>query len=101
MTCTFYILDALDEAPTKIQLAVVRTLASLNVKIFITSRPLKTIEASFPRAHTFTIFAQDVDLDLHITQAISDNAELQHLVQANPSLRSEIFSTIKQNCGGM
>lgn len=45
MAATFYILDALDEAPSKIQLAIVKALASLNVKLFITSRPLKPLEA--------------------------------------------------------
>ncbi|KAH6887385.1 hypothetical protein BKA70DRAFT_1122273 [Coprinopsis sp. MPI-PUGE-AT-0042] len=101
MLGTFYILDALDEAPTKLQLAVVRALASLNVKLFITSRPLKPLEAHFPQAYTFAIAAQDVDLDLHITQGINESVELQCLLQANPSLRDEIFSTIKKNSGGM
>ncbi|KAH6909928.1 hypothetical protein BKA70DRAFT_1148496, partial [Coprinopsis sp. MPI-PUGE-AT-0042] len=102
MTCTFFILDALDEAPTKIQLAVVKAFASLNVKVFITSRVLKTVESYFPQAHTFPIIAQDVDLDLHIAKGIDDIPDLQHLLrQADPSLREEVFSTVKQNCGGM
>ncbi|KAH6889038.1 hypothetical protein BKA70DRAFT_1163664, partial [Coprinopsis sp. MPI-PUGE-AT-0042] len=101
MAITFYILDALDEAPTKIQLTVVKTLASLNVKLFITSRPLKTIEDNFPNAHTFHITAQDTDIDLHIKKGISENAELQRVLNANPSLRDEIISTIKGDCGGM
>jgi hypothetical protein len=101
MAVTFYILDALDEAPKKIQLAIVQTLASLNVKLFITSRPLKTIEASFPKAHIFTIAAQAVDIDLLIAKGINESAELQRLLEEDPALRDEIFSRIKQNCGGM
>jgi ankyrin repeat domain-containing protein 50 len=101
MQATFYILDALDEAPTKMQLAVVRVLASLKVKLFITSRPLKTVEAHFHQAHTFTIVAQDADIALHIAKAIDDNAELQRLLKANPFLRDEIVSTINRKCGGM
>jgi hypothetical protein len=101
MTVTFYILDALDEAPKKIQLAVVKTLASLNVKLFITSRPLKTIEASFPKAHIFPIAAQAVDIDLLIAKGINESADLQRLLEEDPGLREEIFSRIKQNCGGM
>ncbi|KAH6889026.1 hypothetical protein BKA70DRAFT_884392 [Coprinopsis sp. MPI-PUGE-AT-0042] len=101
MTATFYILDALDEAHTKIQLAVVKALASLNVKLFITSRPLKTVESSFPAAHTFPIIAQDTDIDLHIAKGINENAELQRLLQDDPELRDEIISTIKGNCCGM
>jgi hypothetical protein len=101
MRCTFCVLDALDEAPTEIQLAVVRVLASLNFKLFITSRSLKTIEASFPHAHIFPIFAHAVDLDLHIAKAICDNAELQRIFRVEPAMRDEVFSTIKQNCSGM
>jgi hypothetical protein len=98
---TFYFLDALDEAPTKIQLSVVRTLASLNVKLFITSRPLKPLESRFPRALTFTIVAQDVDLDIHIAKEIEDSVELRYLLQREPWLMDELVSTVKKNCGGM
>ncbi|KAH6903022.1 hypothetical protein BKA70DRAFT_1155699, partial [Coprinopsis sp. MPI-PUGE-AT-0042] len=102
MACTFYILDALDEAPTNLQLAVVKALASLNVKLFITSRPLRNVEAKFPHAQKLTIVAQEVDIDLHITKVISESVDLQHLLEhADPSLREEIVSTIKRNCGGM
>ncbi|KAH6906080.1 ankyrin repeat-containing domain protein [Coprinopsis sp. MPI-PUGE-AT-0042] len=43
----------------------------------------------------------DTDIDLHIEKGINDNAELQRLLLDNPSLRKEIFLTIKKNCGGM
>ncbi|KAH6908773.1 hypothetical protein BKA70DRAFT_1400323 [Coprinopsis sp. MPI-PUGE-AT-0042] len=101
MSVTFYILDALDEAPINIQLAVVERLVSLNVKLFVTSRPLRTVEAHFPEAYTFHIVAQDADIDLHITKEIKKNVQLRCLLQVNPSLRDKIISTIKGNCGGM
>jgi hypothetical protein len=101
MAVTFYFLDALDEAPTKIQLRVVRTLASLDVKLFVTSRPLKPLESRFPRALTFTIVAQDGDLDIHIAKEIEDSVELRYLLQREPGLMEELVSTVKKNCGGM
>jgi hypothetical protein len=101
MTSTFYILDALDEAPTRIQLAILKALTSLKVKIFITSRHLKPLESHFSQAHICAIAAQDADLDLHITKGIEESVELQCLLKANPVLRNEIFVTVKQNCGGM
>jgi hypothetical protein len=101
MAVTFYILDALDEAPTKIQLAVLRTLTSLNVKLFITSRPLKPLEDHFPQALKIAIFAQDEDLDLLIAKGIEESVELQYLLQVEPFLRDELFLKIKENCGGM
>jgi hypothetical protein len=101
MAVTFYILDALDEAPKKIQLAVVEALASLNVKLFITSRPLKAVQAKFAGAHTFNISAQDVDIDLHFAKVTKENPELQELFDEAPSRRDEVLSIVKQNCGGM
>jgi hypothetical protein len=101
MAVTFYFLDALDEAPTKIQLSVVRTLASLNVKLFVTSRPLKPLESRFPRALSFTIVAQDGDLDIHIAKEIEDSVELRYLLDREPELMGELVSMVKKNCGGM
>jgi hypothetical protein len=101
MDVTFYILDALDEAPQKIQVPVVETLASLNVKLFITSRPLEAVQANFAGAHTFYISAQDVDIDLHFAKITKFNPALQRLFHLDPSLRDEVLSTVKQNCGGM
>jgi hypothetical protein len=99
-TVTFYVLDALDEAPKKIQLAVVEALVSLNVKLFITSRPLKTVQAN-TKAHTFHISAQDADIDLHFAKITKENPELQQLFDELPSLKHEVLTTVKQNCGGM
>jgi hypothetical protein len=101
MSVTFYVLDALDEAPAKIQLAVLRALTSLNVKLFITSRPLEPLEARFPQAHIVAIFAQDEDLEIHIAKGIEESVELRDLLEADPLLREELVSTVKKNCGGM
>jgi hypothetical protein len=98
---TFYILDALDEAPKKIQVAVVETLASLNVKLFITSRPLEDVQANITEVHTFHISAQDVDIDLHFAKITKVNPALRQLFNELPSLRDEVLFTVKQNCGGM
>jgi hypothetical protein len=101
MDVTFYILDALDEAPEEIQLAVVEVLASLNVKLFISSRPLEDVQANFTEAHTFHISAQDIDIDFHFAKITKLNRALQRLFHVNPSLRDKALLTIKQNCGGM
>jgi hypothetical protein len=102
MSCTYCVLDAIDEAPSIIQLAVIKALASVGVKLFITSRPLKPLEANFPGAHIFAIIAQEYDIDLHITKVLGESTDLLGLLRkVGPSLRAEIVSTIKQNCGGM
>ena len=99
LTC--YILDALDEAPEKLQVDIVRTLATLNVKLFITSRPLKAIETKVSNIQSFAIVAQDEDLDLHIAQEVSRSRDLEALLDSEPSFRQEVTSLVKKNCGGM
>ncbi|KAH6888317.1 hypothetical protein BKA70DRAFT_1202834, partial [Coprinopsis sp. MPI-PUGE-AT-0042] len=100
---TFYFLDALDEAPPDVQFNLLKKLSTINVKIFITSRPLANLDSCFPtRAHRFTIRAQDQDLELHIAKEIECNTVLQTILnQGSPSLRDKIMSTIKEKCDGM
>ncbi|KAH6887857.1 hypothetical protein BKA70DRAFT_71692 [Coprinopsis sp. MPI-PUGE-AT-0042] len=99
---TTFVLDALDEAPTGIQLDLVKAIASLNCKIFITSRPLKAVEEQFPGAHRFSITAHDGDIDLLIKKKLESSADLQGLfAKAGSSLREEVVGTIKRKCGGM
>ncbi|KAH6909906.1 hypothetical protein BKA70DRAFT_1221560 [Coprinopsis sp. MPI-PUGE-AT-0042] len=101
-SATFYILDALDEAPDRIQIDLVQKLASLNARLFITSRPLEAVKAHAPDAHCFSIFAQEGDLDLHIAQEITRSSHLANLLQRpGSSLRDEIISLVKSKCGGM
>jgi ankyrin repeat domain-containing protein 50 len=98
----FYVLEALDEAPDKLQLDLITKLASLDVRLFITSRPLKGVENCFSGAHSISIFARGEDLELHITAGINRSSSLQSLLKnAGPSLREEIVHSIKHNCHGM
>ncbi|KAH6909860.1 ankyrin repeat-containing domain protein, partial [Coprinopsis sp. MPI-PUGE-AT-0042] len=99
---TFYFLDALDEAPDRIQIDLVQKLASLNVRLFITSRPLEAVQAQASNTHCFQITAQDEDLDHHINQEIARSRALTNLLEkAGSSLRDEIVLLVKSKCGGM
>jgi hypothetical protein len=99
---SFYFLDALDEAPEPIQLDLLIRLSSLDVKLFITSRPLTLLQAEFPSAHCFTIAARDRDLELHINNEIQRSLRLRRLLSsADPSWRAKIVSAVKEKCGGM
>jgi hypothetical protein len=99
---SFYFLDALDEAPEPIQFDLLIRLSSLNVKLFITSRPLTILQAEFPDAHCFIIAAQDRDLELHIDREIHRSPRLRRLLNsADPSWRASIVSAVKEKCEGM
>ncbi|KAH6884739.1 hypothetical protein BKA70DRAFT_136409 [Coprinopsis sp. MPI-PUGE-AT-0042] len=102
MTNTFYFLDALDEAPANVRLDLLEALTPLNVKLFITSRPLNGLEARFPNTHRFPICAQDRDLNVHINREISRSLELQAILAASsPGLDGRITLAIKRKCSGM
>ncbi|KAH6911214.1 hypothetical protein BKA70DRAFT_1560345 [Coprinopsis sp. MPI-PUGE-AT-0042] len=99
---TFYFLDALDEAPNDVQLDLLESLTSLNVKLSLTSRPMKPLEARFPEAHHFPIVARDSDLDVHIAKEMSRSMDLQAIIAtASPGLGGRITLAIKRKCSGM
>jgi hypothetical protein len=64
------------------QLELVKKLASLGICLFITSRPLPSVESSVPGVHSFPIASQGHDIDLHINRAISKSSDLQILLRA-------------------
>ncbi|KAH6909450.1 hypothetical protein BKA70DRAFT_1148668 [Coprinopsis sp. MPI-PUGE-AT-0042] len=98
----FCVLDALDEAPERIRLTLLRKLSSLGLRLFITSRPLPAIEAKFPAAHAFPILAQDQDLDLHIAEKIEASEGLQDLLElGGAEFEEHLIVTVKAKCGGM
>ncbi|KAH6892701.1 hypothetical protein BKA70DRAFT_1408267 [Coprinopsis sp. MPI-PUGE-AT-0042] len=98
----FYFLDALDEAPPDVQFDLLEKLSTLNVKIFITSRPLAHLDSCFPGAHRFSIRAQDRDLDLHISKEIVRSPVLRAILnQGGTELRDKVISAVKKKCEGM
>ena len=102
MLATFYFLDAMDEAPLDVQLELLEKLTSLNVGLFITSRPMDALQARFPAAHKYPIRAQDHDLDLHINKEISRSVFLQDILDAQgPELHERLVTKVKEKCGGM
>ena len=104
MKTTFYILDALDEAPQTVRAAVVRALSGLNVKVFMTSRPLEPMDPVLLSAVTYRLIiaAQDEDIERHIVGGINESPGLINLLQQEgQSFYQEILSTIKRRSGGM
>ncbi|KAH6903969.1 ankyrin repeat-containing domain protein [Coprinopsis sp. MPI-PUGE-AT-0042] len=77
----FFVLDALDEMRGEDQPILVRLLSSLDVKIFITSRPLETLQQQFPQAQVFNIAARPSDLDLHIKHFLRHCPDLVALLE--------------------
>ncbi|KAH6911293.1 hypothetical protein BKA70DRAFT_1424037 [Coprinopsis sp. MPI-PUGE-AT-0042] len=99
---TFYFLEALDEAPPGVQLDIIKKLSSLNIKLFVTCRPLPIPDASQGGVTRTAHKDADRDLDLHISKEISRSLVLQTIVnQGGIALREKIGSTLKKKCGGM
>jgi hypothetical protein len=98
---TFHFLDALDEAPIDIQHDLVEKLATLDARVFITSRHMEEVQAFFPDARCFQISAQEQDLDLHIAKRLSTPRLRTLLGQRDASFTDRVRSAIKSKCAGM
>lgn len=99
---TFYVIEALNEAPNAIQLSLVKNLSSLNIKLFVTSQPLPEVEQSFPDAEMVQITAQDRDLDLLMEQEFQKRKYLPGVMErGGPTLRKDLMATVKSKCDGM
>ena len=99
---TFYFLDAIDEAPTDVQLDLLEKLSPMKANLFITSRPMETLQARFPSFHQYPIRAQDRDLELHIDEQISRSVFLENILGPKGSpMRKKVEATVKEKCGGM
>ncbi|KAH6879714.1 ankyrin repeat-containing domain protein [Coprinopsis sp. MPI-PUGE-AT-0042] len=96
----FFVLDAFDEMQAEDRPIVLRLLASLDVKLFITSRPLEPLQRQYSYAQIFNITASPSDLDLHIKHFLQHNPEVMALIEGT-DLEEQIAETIHQKSGGM
>ena len=98
----YYFLEGLDEAPSGLQYSLVKTLSSLEAKLFITSRHLKVVQERFPDAHCFEIVPQDGDIEQYINKKIENTTNLHKILRCVSHVeREEIIKTIKDRCDGM
>ena len=99
---TYYFLDAIDEAPTRTQVDLLAALDTLNAKVFITSRPLKLLQAQFPDAHRFQISPHAHDIELHIQEEIQRSPGFCRVLQEmDIPRREQALTAIKEKSGGM
>ncbi|KAH6892819.1 ankyrin repeat-containing domain protein [Coprinopsis sp. MPI-PUGE-AT-0042] len=96
----FFVLDALDEMRVEDRPILLRLLASLDAKIFITSRPLEPLQRQFPDAQVFDIAASASDLDLHIKNFLQHSPEVMALIEGT-NLEEQIAETIHRKSGAM
>jgi ankyrin repeat domain-containing protein 50 len=96
----FLVLDAFDELAADDRSILLDLLASLDVKLFITSRPLETLQQDFPQAEFVTLAAQPSDIDLHIKESLRRNPDLRALVEGC-DLENRIAETVQEKYGGM
>ncbi|KAH6874828.1 ankyrin repeat-containing domain protein [Coprinopsis sp. MPI-PUGE-AT-0042] len=96
----FFVLDTLDEMLAEDRALLLRLLASLNAKIFITSRPLEPLQWQYPHAQVFNIAASRSDLDLHIKHFLQHSPEVMVLLEGT-DLEEQIAETIRRKSGGM
>ncbi|KAH6874847.1 ankyrin repeat domain-containing protein 28 [Coprinopsis sp. MPI-PUGE-AT-0042] len=96
----FFVLDALDEMKADDRPILLNLLASLDAKLFITSRPLEPLQRQFANAQVFNIAASPSNLDLHIKNFLRHSPEVMALLEGT-DLEEQIAETIHQKSGGM
>ncbi|KAH6894865.1 ankyrin repeat domain-containing protein 28 [Coprinopsis sp. MPI-PUGE-AT-0042] len=96
----FFVLDAFDEMRAEDRPILLNLLASLDAKLFITSRPLEPLQQQFPYARLFNIAANPSDLNLHIKYFLRHSPEVMALLEGT-DLEEQIAETIHQKSGGM
>ncbi|KAH6894845.1 ankyrin repeat-containing domain protein [Coprinopsis sp. MPI-PUGE-AT-0042] len=96
----FFVLDAFDELRAEDRPILLNLLASLDAKLFISSRPLEPLQRQYPHARVFNIAATPSDLDLHIKHFLRHTPELMALLEGT-DLEEQIAETIHQKSGGM
>ncbi|KAH6902525.1 hypothetical protein BKA70DRAFT_1434840 [Coprinopsis sp. MPI-PUGE-AT-0042] len=96
----FFVLDALDEMRAEDRPILVGLLSSLDVKIFVTSRPLETLQQQFPQAQVFNIAASPSDLDLHIKHFLQHCPDLVALLEGT-DFEKRIVEAVHRKSGGM
>jgi ankyrin repeat domain-containing protein 50 len=96
----FFVLDALDEMRLEDRPVLLRLLASLDAKLFITSRPLDVLQKEYPQAQIFDIAARQADVDLHVQAFLQHSPEVRALLEGT-DLQQHIAKMIHRKSGGM
>jgi hypothetical protein len=96
----FFVLDALDEMRAEDRPVLLKLLASLDAKLFITSRPLDAIQKQYPHAQIFEISASQADVELHVQEFLRRSPEVVALLEG-AKVKHHIGETIYRMSGGM
>jgi ankyrin repeat domain-containing protein 50 len=96
----FFVLDALDEMRVEDRPVLLRLLASLDAKLFITSRPLDVVQKQYPHAQFFDIAASQVDIALHVQNFLQHSPEVMTLLEGT-DLEQNLAKMIHRKSGGM
>ncbi|TFK26017.1 ankyrin [Coprinopsis marcescibilis] len=97
---SFYVVDGLDEASTNIQVELIDSLASLPVNVFITSRPLDSLQELFPAARVFHVVVRNEDIVRLIEQKLRCMHNVRKMLR-DDALKSEVVSLIIEKSSGM
>ncbi|KAH6892843.1 ankyrin repeat-containing domain protein [Coprinopsis sp. MPI-PUGE-AT-0042] len=96
----YIVLDALDELRSEDRPILIGLLASLHVKLFITSRPLASLQKRWDQAQVFDITADPSDIDLVIQSFLCQSPDLMTLLD-DSGMKSQVVETIRIKAGGM
>ncbi|TFK18908.1 hypothetical protein FA15DRAFT_649026, partial [Coprinopsis marcescibilis] len=95
----FFSLDGLDEAKSKTQFDLLKSLDQLPINILLTSRRLPLLEDMVPDAEFFDIVVQDADIEFLIEEKVSGMRTLSRLLEKDGWRRKVVRSVIEKSSG--
>lgn len=96
-----FFLDALDELIPSERKPLIDVLSRVDARLFITSRPLETLQRSFPDAQFFEIAPKPSDINLLVERAMEQNPDLCELIQGTACSKEFVKQIIREKSGGM
>lgn len=102
----YLVLDGLDEMPKDAQAELIKLLASLDVNILVTSRPLELLESKLDELRQTSkpvfidVVAQDEDIELFISESLDRNPEFACMIRSH-DVREAMIAKIKTKSRGM
>lgn len=97
---TFFVVDGLDEASTSVRVELLNILRSLDVNLFLSSRPSSDIVVELHEAIRVDMLAPSSDLKAFIRYELSNRTLVSRLSLQHSSYHHEITRKIDEKSNG-
>lgn len=99
----FIVLDALDECSEEVRQQFLEAILSLQpkVQLFVTSRFFTSMLAELGDCESLEVSAKESDMERYLSMRLSEEKQLQRIVQTDSCLEQSLVATIIKRSRGM